>query len=252
MHIDWGSFDAVLFDLDGVLTPTALVHRRAWKRTFDRFLLEYSDDPRPFTDSDYLTHVDGKPRYDGVRDFLAARGIELDDGSPDDPPGWGTVCAIGNAKNDSFNRVLADDGVRPFPSSVRLLDHLRDLAVQVAVVSSSANARRVLDAAGLSDRFEVVVDGATARSLGLAGKPAPDTFLEAARRLEKPIERTAVIEDAISGVAAGRRGGFALVLGVAREGDADELFEAGADDVVGDLAETLDAEAAGEHVPGDE
>ncbi len=237
MVVDWSSYRAVLFDLDGVLTPTATVHRHAWKRSFDGFLEPQGLEP--FTDADYFTHVDGKPRYDGVRDFLASRHIQLPEGSPSDAPSDVTVCGLGNAKNEAFNRILEQDGVRPYPGSVALIDHLEALGTALAVVSSSANAPKVLQAARLADRFGVVVDGALARSLGIRGKPAPDTFLEAARRLQADPVECVVVEDAISGVEAGRAGSFGLVLGVAREGDERALVAAGAHVVVSDLGETL-------------
>jgi beta-phosphoglucomutase family hydrolase len=237
--IDWARYQAVLFDLDGVLTPTAEVHRRAWKRTFDRYLADRHPEQPPFEDADYFAHVDGKPRYDGVRDFLRSRHVLVPEGSPEDEPGWDSVCAIGNTKNLAFNEVLAEDGVDPFPGSVRLLDHLDRLGVKVAVVSSSANARAVLTAAGLAGRFPVLIDGIVAQMSKLAGKPSPDTFLEAARRLGSTPEDAVVVEDAISGVAAGAAGAFGLVIGVDREASVDDLLAAGADIVVRDLGETL-------------
>lgn len=237
--IDWTRYRAVLFDLDGVLTPTASVHRRAWKRTLDAYLAARHPGESGFTDADYLEHVDGKPRYDGVRDFLRSRGIELVEGTPDEDPGWQSVCGIGNAKNEFFNRVLAEEGVEPYPGSLRLLDHLGRIGVPAGVVSSSANAGAVLAAAGLGQRFAVVVDGMAARRWGLAGKPAPDTFLAAVRLLGAEASASVVVEDAISGVAAGRAGGFALVVGVDRDAGVDELLAAGADTVVADLGDTV-------------
>ncbi|MGC3992582.1 MAG: beta-phosphoglucomutase family hydrolase [Propionicimonas sp.] len=230
--------DAALFDLDGVLTPTAEVHMRAWSRMFNAFLPTHGDQ-RPYTDADYFAHVDGKPRYDGVRDLLASRGIELPLGDPSDPPEAETVCGLGNRKNAEFAAVLATEGVRPYPGSVRLLDYLTGVGVQVAVVSSSANAQDVLVAAGLRDRFEVVVDGLLARRESIAGKPAPDTYLRAAEALGVPRERAVVFEDAISGVQAGRAGRFGLVVGVERGVGHDALLAEGADLVVTDLAELL-------------
>lgn len=238
--IDWTQFDAVLFDLDGVLTPTAVAHRQAWKLTFDELLSELEGASfRPFTDGDYFAHVDGKPRYDGVRDFLTSRGITLPEGDPTDPPGLGSVCAVGNTKNQKFQEVLASEGVAPFPGSIRLLDHLESLGLQMGLVSSSANASAVLKAAGLDRRFGVRVDGVVARERDLAGKPAADMFLEAARQLDVDPGRTVVVEDAVSGVAAGRAGGFGLVIGVNRTEDASRLERAGADVVVPDLGELI-------------
>lgn len=234
---------AVLFDLDGVLTPTAEVHRAAWKRTFDRLLQSlYGSAAEPFTLDDYLRYVDGKPRYDGVHSFLTARGIALPAGDPSDPPSLRTEAGVGNLKNDEFRAVLEDDGVRPYPGSVALLDHLRGVGVAVAVVSSSANAAAVLGAADLADRFAVVVDGIVARQERLDGKPAPDTFLFAADRLGVRPEDTAIVEDASSGVEAGAAGRFGLVVGVAREDNEEDLQKAGADIVVADLAELLPPE----------
>lgn len=230
--------DAALFDLDGVLTPTAEVHMAAWSRMFNQFLAERGDQ-RPYTDADYFAHVDGKPRYDGVRDFLASRGIRLPMGDPSDPPEAGTICGLGNRKNVTFAAVLAGDGVRPYPGSVRFLDYLAGLGTEVAVVSSSANADAVLRAAGLRDRFEVLVDGLLARRESLPGKPAPDTYAYAAEALGVPVERAVVFEDAVSGVAAGHAGGFGLVVGVDRGVGASTLLESGADLVVADLAELL-------------
>ncbi|MGJ3508894.1 HAD family hydrolase [Enemella sp. A6] len=228
-------FDAVLFDLDGVLTPTAEVHMRAWHRMFNDFLSDRGE--QPYTDADYHHYVDGKPRYDGVRDFLASRDINLPEGDPTDSADTETVCGLGNRKNLVFNQVLAAEGVQPYPGSVRYLDHLFGLGVRMAVVSSSKNAPAVLAAAGLAERFPVVVDGQVAADEGLAGKPAPDTFWRAAELLGVPHERCVVVEDAISGVRAGAAGGFAQVIGVDRGVGAAALTEAGADIVVGDLAE---------------
>jgi beta-phosphoglucomutase family hydrolase len=239
MPVDWSTHSAVLFDLDGVLTPTAEVHMRAWAEMFGSFLAHWAGpgDTSPYTDADYFAHVDGKPRYDGVRDLLTARGIELPDGEPTDPPAADTVCGLGNRKNDAFNVVLARDGVTAYPGSVALLDALRDLRMPVAVVSSSANAPAVLAAAGLADRFSTVVDGRVATELGLPGKPAPDTFVHAATECGTVPARAVVVEDAVSGVRAGAAGGFGLVIGVDRGAGADTLTAAGATIVVADLGE---------------
>jgi len=237
-------FDAVLFDLDGVLTDTAKVHAACWQRMFDEYLRQRADRRgEPFVpfdrEADYRRYVDGKPRYDGVRSFLAARGIELPDGVPDDPPGRETVCGLGNRKNELVHEVLASEGVTVYDGSRRLLRQLQSLGIRTAVVSSSRNCAVVLQAAGLAGDFERRVDGEVAARLGLAGKPAPDTFLEAARQLGVEPSRSAVIEDAFSGVQAGRAGGFGLVIGVARHGEAEALRRHGADIVVADLAELL-------------
>jgi beta-phosphoglucomutase family hydrolase len=238
--VTWSHHDAVLFDLDGVLTPTAEVHMRAWAEMFNAFLTAWQDpsaDTSPYTDDDYFAHVDGKPRYDGVRDLLTARGIRLPEGDPADTPDADTVCGLGNRKNDAFNAVLERDGVSPFPGSVALLDHLRDLGMPLAVVSSSANAPAVLEAAGLSGRFVTVVDGHVATELGLPGKPAPDTFVHAATVCGTTPERSVVVEDAVSGVRAGAAGGFALVIGVDRGAGSQTLTDAGAHLVVSDLGD---------------
>jgi beta-phosphoglucomutase family hydrolase len=238
-------FRAVLFDLDGVLTDTASIHSECWKRMFDDYLRQHADSTgQPFVEfdiaGDYHRYVDGKPRYDGVRSFLASRGIELPDGDPADPPGYATVCALGNRKNALVNEVLERDGVEPYPGSIRLLDELETAGVHMAIVSSSKNAPTVLAAAGIAERFETVVDGTVAAESGLPGKPAPDTFLDAARRLGVAREEAVVFEDAISGVQAGRKGRFGLVIGVARADNADALSAAGADLVVTDLGELAD------------
>ena len=239
--VPWTDYDAILFDLDGVVTPTAEVHMRAWSEMFNAFLASYagSGDTAPYTDADYFAYVDGKPRYDGVRDFLAARGIELPEGTDEDAGTEQTVKGLGNRKNDAFNEVLARDGVTAYPGSVQLLDHLRGLGLPLAVVSSSANAPSVLKAAGLADRFQSVVDGKVAKELGLRGKPAPDTFLHAAEALGAIAATSVVLEDAVSGVRAGRAGSFGLVIGVDRGAGHETLVGAGADLVVSDLAETL-------------
>jgi beta-phosphoglucomutase family hydrolase len=229
---------AVLFDLDGVLTPTADVHMRAWELLFTDVLAAYGE-REPYTDADYFAHVDGKPRYDGVRDLLASRGITVPEGSPDDPPDAATVGGMGNRKNALFSDLLRTEGVRAYPGSLALLDRLTECGAAVAVVSSSRNAPTVLAAAGIADRFDVVVDGAVAAELGLSGKPAPDTFLHAAKELGAPVDACAVVEDAVSGVRAGRAGSFGFVVGVDRGAGEGPLLEAGADVVVRDLAELL-------------
>ncbi|TWG90854.1 HAD superfamily hydrolase (TIGR01509 family)/beta-phosphoglucomutase family hydrolase [Nocardioides sp. J9] len=246
--MDWDQYDAVLFDLDGVVTPTAEVHMHAWAAMFSAFLAAQSArdgvDYPAYTDQDYFDHVDGKPRYDGVRSFLESRGISLPEGTPDDPPDAETVCGLGNRKNDAFNDVLAAEGVAAYPGSVRLIEQLHAQGKPMAVVSSSRNAPAVLEAAGLSHYFATVMHGGLAAELGLPGKPAPDTFAHAAETLGATNARSVVLEDAINGVAAGRAGDFGLVIGVDRGAGAKALTDAGADVVVADLAELVAGDAA--------
>jgi len=230
---------ACLFDLDGVLTRTAAVHRAAWGEVFDP-LLAAQDQP-PFSDEDYLRYVDGKPRRDGVRDFLAARGIHLPEGSPDDPPERDTVAGIGNRKNVLLLQRLEKDGVETFPGSVRYLRAVHDAGIRTAVVTSSANGAEVIRAAGIEELVEQRVDGVVAQEEQLPGKPAPDTFLAAARRLGVEPGEAAVFEDAQAGIVAGRAGGFGFVVGVNRGDQAEALRDSGADVVVDDLADLLDA-----------
>ncbi len=236
--MEWNDYEAALFDLDGVITPTALVHMRAWEQLFAPFLEARAATP-PYSEGDYFAHIDGKPRYDGVRSLLTARGIELPEGEPDDSADADTVHGLGNRKNDIFAQILDSEGVEPYPGSVALLDELEQRGLKLAIVSSSRNAPAVLRAAGIFDRFEVIVDGAVAVKKQLAGKPSPDTFAFAARELGVTDERSIVFEDAISGVAAGHAGEFGLVIGVNRGAGADALTEAGADMVVDDLAELV-------------
>ncbi len=237
-------YDAVLFDLDGVLTDTASLHARCWKQVFDDLLerraRERGESPRLFDPvADYRAYVDGKPRLDGVRDFLDSRGISLPDGSDDDAPEADTVRAVARRKDALIGRALEAGDIQPYAGSVRWLDALRAAGVQVAVVSSSHHCTEVIEAAGIADRFAVRVDGNVVDARGLAGKPAPDAFLEAARELGVEPRRAVVVEDALAGVRAGRAGGFGLVVGVARHGDADALAKAGADVVVADLQEMM-------------
>ncbi|HSJ96924.1 MAG TPA: beta-phosphoglucomutase family hydrolase, partial [Myxococcota bacterium] len=235
-------FDAVLFDLDGVLTRTADVHAAAWKRLFDDFLERHAARTGaafvPFDiECDYRRYVDGKARGDGVASFLAARGIDLAPGAPGDPPAADTMHALGARKDRYFTEHLERDGVEPYESSIELVRLLRAQDVRTAVVSSSRNCAAVLNAVGIAGLFDARVDGTDLEGLGIAGKPAPDMFLEAARRLQVEPGRAAVVEDAIAGVAAGRAGGFGSVIGVDRHGQAKALHEAGADAVVADLAD---------------
>jgi beta-phosphoglucomutase family hydrolase len=226
-----------LFDLDGVLTDTASVHRAAWRRTFDPMLERAGQDP--FSDQDYLQHVDGKRRLDGVRDFLASRSIELPDGDSDDGPDDDTVHGVGQRKNQLVLAEL-ESGVEVFEGSVTYLRAVRDLGLAIGVVTASANGEAVLEAAGLSDFVQARIDGVVAGREGLRGKPAPDTFLAGAEALGVAPEHAAVFEDALSGVAAGRAGGFRCVVGVDRHDQGSELREQGADVVVTDLAQLLE------------
>ncbi len=232
---------ACLFDLDGVLTGTAILHREAWKRTFDEFL--HTRDGagfREFTDLDYATFVDGRPRADGVREFLRSRGIELPEGTPDDPVDAPTVNGVGNRKNELVLRIIEERGVNPYPGSVRYLEAAKGAGLRIAVVTSSANGAMVLAAADLTAYYEVLIDGNVIRERHLKGKPAPDSFLAGADALGVEPSRAAVFEDALSGVQAGRAGGFGYVVGVNRADQAGELRAHGADVVVDDLAELLE------------
>jgi beta-phosphoglucomutase family hydrolase len=229
---------ACLFDLDGVLTKTAELHARAWKEVFDAFLQARGEKPFDLV-RDYDEYVDGKPRLDGVRDFLASRGIELPEGSRDDPPASETIQGLANAKNELVLRLIREEGVEPYEGSVHYLRAARDAGLRRAVVSSSHNCHDVLVAAGIAELLEVRVDGVVAEERHLNGKPAPDTFLEAARILGVAPEHAAVFEDALAGVQAGRAGGFGHVVGVDRSGQRDALLAHGASVVVNDLAELL-------------
>lgn len=233
---------ACLFDLDGVLTNTAAVHAAAWKHAFDEFLRDRDGaDFRPFDkQSDYDSYVDGKPREDGVRDFLASRGISLAEGSSDDPPTALTVHGLGNRKNEDLMRRIAEDGVEVFEGSVRYLQAVEQAGLRRIVVSSSANTELVLQSTGLQRYIEGRVDGRTLAQRHLPGKPKPDSFLAGAELAGVTPGQAAVFEDALAGVAAGRAGGFRYVVGVDRVGQADELRSCGADVVVGDLAELLE------------
>lgn len=235
---------ACLFDLDGVLTDTASVHTKAWKAMFDAYLSDRAqrtgDEFVPFdAAADYRKYVDGKKREDGVRSFLESRGIELPDGSPDDPDDAETVYGLGNRKNDMFQKVLKQDGVKVFDGSRRYLKAASAAGLGIAVVSSSANTRDVLEVTGLDRFVQKRVDGITLRQEHIAGKPAPDSYLRGAQLLDVPAEAAAVFEDALSGVAAGRAGNFGFVIGVDRVGQAEDLRRNGADVVVSDLAELL-------------
>jgi beta-phosphoglucomutase family hydrolase len=234
---------AGLFDLDGVLTSTADQHRHAWKETFDAVLRELADagraEFREFTDRDYTEYVDGRPRADGVRHFLASRGITLPEGSPDDPPDAVTVHGVGNRKNELLLHHIEQDGVTPYPGSVRYLQAARDAGLAIGVVTSSANGAAVLDAAGLSCFVKSLVDGVAIARDGLRGKPAPDSFLAGAADLGVDPAAAVVFEDALAGLQAARAGGFGHIVGVDRAGQGAALRERGADVVVNDLAELL-------------
>lgn len=230
-----------LFDLDGVLTRTADVHRAAWAEVFNALLAELGPPgAKPFTEQDYLEYVDGKPRRDGVRDFLASRGIHLPEGDPDDPPTVNTIAGVGNRKNELFHQRVVTDGVKVYQGSRQYLEEVRKVDLRTAVVTASANSDAVLNSAGLTDVFDVIIDGKVAAERNLAGKPAPDTYLAAAEALHLEPARAAVFEDALAGVAAGRAGGFGCVVGVDRAGQAAALREHGATVVVGDLSELLE------------
>jgi beta-phosphoglucomutase family hydrolase len=232
---------AVLFDLDGVLTPTAELHMRAWAALFEPVLADPGVDP--YRDDDYYRYLDGRSRYEGVQALLDSRGVELPWGTPEDPGSAATVCGLGNRKNAVFADLLEREGIAAYPGSLALIDRLGAIGIPAAVVSSSKNATQVLAAAHLLDRFPVVVDGVVAADLHLPGKPKPDIFLAAADRLGVSPEHAVVVEDAVSGVAAGAAGGFGLVVGVDRGVGASALIDAGADVVVHDLADVLPGSA---------
>jgi beta-phosphoglucomutase family hydrolase len=234
------SIRACLFDLDGVLTRTATVHFAAWKRTFDEFLQRFHPDQAEFSQDDYNRYVDGKHRADGVRGFLASRGITLPEGTPGDPPDAATVQAIATRKNDMVLRELDEHGVEVYPGSVDYLRAVKEAGLATAVVTASANGEKVIAAGGFSDLIDERVDGVVAGRDGLRGKPEPDTFLAGARMLGVAPAEAVVFEDALSGVAAGRAGQFGYVVGVDRVGQAEGLAAQGADVVVQDLSELLE------------
>ncbi|MFC7903471.1 HAD family hydrolase [Streptomyces griseoincarnatus] len=230
--------EACLFDLDGVVTRTAVVHAAAWKEMFDAFLRKRDGEGfAPFTAADYDAYVDGRPRADGVRTFLASRGIELPAGGPDDPPAAATVHGLGNRKNELLLARIRTDGVEPYDSTLAYLHAVRARGLRTAIVSSSANCRDVLRSIDAEDLFDVRIDGVVAAGRGLPGKPAPDTFLAAAAELGVEPARAAVFEDALAGMDAGRAGKFGYVVGVDRVGQAEALYAHGADTVVADLSE---------------
>jgi beta-phosphoglucomutase family hydrolase len=238
-------YDAVLLDLDGVITNTASIHAACWKQMFDEYLqmraTQRGEASRPFEiDTDYRLYVDGKPRFDGARDFLTSRGIKLPEGSPHDPPHAETVSGLANRKDGLVNKIIADKGVEVYEGSVKFLRQIRNQGFKIAVVTSSEHCETILRAAKLDAFFDMRVDGNMVLAPHLAGKPAPDTFLMAAKLLGVESARAVVIEDAISGVEAGLAGRFGLMIGVARKGNAEELRRHGAHLVVNDLSELVD------------
>ena len=242
---------ACLFDMDGVVTQTAVVHAAAWKEMFDEFLRARAESTGtqfiPFDPhAEYDAYVDGKPRLDGTRSFLESRGIELPEGTPNDPPGTPTLYGLSNQKNNLVLAKIAAGGVQAYPGSITYIRSVKDKGISTAIVSASANTVQVLKAADIENLFDVRIDGVIAERRGLRGKPAPDTFLAAAEALRKSAKQAAVFEDAQAGVAAGRAGGFALVVGVDRVGQAQALLEHGADIVVKDLADLLEDDGQAE------
>ena len=233
-------FESVIFDLDGVITKTALVHAKAWKKAFDEYLkLREERDAEPFKEftheNDYLPYVDGKPRYEGVQSFLESRGINIGFGDPSDEPGKETICGIGNKKNSAFVEVLDSEGVQVYESTVAFVKALHQAGIKTGVASSSKNCQKILQTAGIEELFETRVDGVVSAELGLKGKPEGDIFVRAAKNIGCRPETSVVVEDATSGVAAGRNGGFGFVLGVARENNEEDLAKHGADIVVSDM-----------------
>jgi beta-phosphoglucomutase family hydrolase len=236
------NFDAVIFDMDGVITKTAVVHSNAWKKMFDEYLhlreKEHNEPFKEFTHADdYLPYVDGRPRYQGVDRFLKSRGIDIPFGEANDEPRKETACGLGNRKNEFFNKVLEEDGVGLYDSTIKLIHELLARGVKVGVATSSKNCDVILGKAGIANLFETQVDGVVSAKIGLKGKPEPDIFTTAADNLGVKYSRAIVVEDAVSGVQAGAKGNFGLVLGVAREENAEELKSNGADIVVEDLSE---------------
>lgn len=238
---EYHPIESLIFDLDGVITQTRRTHKKAWGKTFDRFFQKKAPGKAPMSEADYLEYIDGKPRYQGVKSFLDSRGITLPFGDPSDPPGFDTVCALGNIKNEMFNEVLDRDGVEVFEDAVQQLKAWRSQGMKTAIVSSSKNCRKIVEVAGLQDQFDVRVDGVVSEEMGLNGKPDPDIFTVAARQLGALPENSVVFEDAISGVQAGQRGFFGLVVGVNRFGNKQALLNQGADITIDNFQE-LDLE----------
>lgn len=235
------AFEAVIFDMDGVITKTAITHAAAWKKMFDEFLQKRAQETgeafNEFKQSDYLAYVDGKPRYKGVASFLESRNIEIEFGDASDAPGKETVCGLGNRKNEAFNEVIARDGVEVYESTAQLLNDLKAAGIKLGVASSSKNCAPVLEAVDLLSIFGARVDGVVGAEMGLSGKPEPDIFTTACDMLGSTPAKSIVVEDAVSGVQAGSKGNFGLTLGIARENNEKELAENGADAVVTDLEE---------------
>lgn len=236
------TFKAVVFDMDGVITKTAKTHALAWKKMFDGYLFFRAKQfDEPFAEfilpDDYLKYVDGKPRYKGVESFLESRNIVIPLGSPLDTPGFETICSLGNRKNEAFNEVIASEGVEVFQSTVDLMDNLISNGIKLGVASSSKNCKQVLDVVNLTSKFSARVDGISLAELGLQGKPEPDIFLKTCEYLEVNPRLAIIVEDAVSGVQAGKKGNFGLVIGLARENNSEELLENGADAVFEDLSD---------------
>lgn len=234
-------FQAVIFDLDGVITKTALVHSSAWREMFNEYLKNrekrFGEAFRECThDIDYLKYIDGKPRYKGVESFLDSRGIKIPYGKPSDNPDKETICGLGNKKNNFFNKVLERDGVEVYDSTIVLIRQLKEEGIKIGVASSSKNCRTVLERAGLLILFETIVDGEVSARMGLKGKPEPDIFIKASDNLGVKYELTVIMEDAVSGIQAGKKGNFGLVIGIARESNGDLLRKNGADIVVDDIS----------------
>ncbi len=238
------TIDAFIFDLDGVLTETAKLHAAAWKRMFDEFLSKKKGggENKPFEDSDYRMYVDGKPRYDGVKDFLASRHISLPYGNKDDSPDAETICGLGNKKNGYFLQILRKQGPHVYQSTVKFIESLRNEGKKTAIISSSRNCAEVLRVTNTERLFDARVDGVDLEKLNIPGKPDPAMLLEAAKRIHSKPERSAIVEDSLAGMDAGRKGGFGLVIGIDRGNNSQKLKEHGADIVVSDLAEL--------HLPG--
>jgi alpha,alpha-trehalase len=239
MKLHLSDIDGAIFDMDGVITRTAEIHAKAWKQLFDEFLARLGMSPPFDLDIDYRRYVDGRPRYDGVHGFLESRGIALPWGSPDDEPGWQTICALGNRKDEYFHERVSRDGVRVFDSTVDLIKQLRAAGRKTGVFTASRNASSILSAAGVDGLFDERIDGIQAEALGLPGKPSPAVLLELTRRLGLQPARTAVFEDAIAGVEAGRAGGFGVVVGLNRGSHDGELLRHGSTVEVKDLAEAV-------------